>query len=36
MLFYLLPVVLAQRPSALGIAFHNVAGLFFQMGLVLF
>lgn len=28
MLFYLLPVVLAQRPSAFCIAFHNVARLF--------
>ena len=36
MLFYLFAVVLAQRLSAFGIAFHNVAGLLFQMGLVLF
>lgn len=36
MLFYLLTVVLAQRPSAFGIAFHNIAGLFFQMCLVQF
>lgn len=36
MLFYLLPIMLAQRPSAFSIAFHNIAGLLFQMGLVLF
>jgi hypothetical protein len=35
-LFYLLAVVLAQRPSAFGIAFHNVAGLFYPMRLVQF
>ncbi len=32
MLFYLLPIMLAQRPSAFGIAFHNIAGLLFSDG----
>lgn len=36
MLFYLFAVVLPQCPSAFGIAFHNIAGLLFQMNLVLF